>query len=135
MAEAAKSNPKSTNSSVSPGAWSEASAIVTLSVVPKTAPLPASSVSAANDNGALAVAVRHPNADALGSTAHGPFGFELWRCQPGERPRPVDTRFVRGSGDTWLASDPGAAPAGTYVSVRIIDPAGRRSNAVLSAPL
>ena len=48
---------------------------------------------------------------------------------------PVDARFVRGAGDTWLATDPGAAPAGTYVSVRIIDPAGRRSDAVLSAPL
>lgn len=120
---------------VLPGAWSEASAIVTLAVVPKAAPLPATSVSAVNDNGALAVALRHPNADALGSTSQGPFGFELWRCQPGERPRPVDARFVRGAGDTWLARDPGVAPAGTYVSVRIVDPAGRRSDAVLSTPL
>ncbi|MCY1013781.1 hypothetical protein OV079_51310 [Nannocystis pusilla] len=50
------------------------------------------------------------------------------------RPAPArrEVTFTRGAADTWVGADPGEAPAGTYVTVSIIDPAGRRSDATPS---
>jgi hypothetical protein len=89
-------------------------------------------------DGALQIMVTHPAADSLVGTALGRFRFELWRVKPGARPVQRNPLFTRGAGDTWVASDhhddadAGVAPPGTYVTVRIIDPIGRRSEAAIS---
>lgn len=113
-----------------PGEWSQASANAKLPVVPPTPPLDASSVAIANVAGGLKITVHHPAAASLISTALGDHRFEVWRCKTGTKPELKDLLFIRGTGDTWVATDSGfAAPAGTYVTVRIIDPLGRRNEA------
>ena len=113
-----------------PGEWSMASANAKLSVVPPTAPADPSSVTIANVAGKLKITVHHPAAASLISTALGDHRFEVWRCKAGTKPELNDLLFIRGTGDTWIATDSGpVALAGTYVTVRIIDPLGRRSEA------
>lgn len=115
---------------VLPGEWSEASATAQLAVIPPDEPAAASSVSVANVAEGLKVTLHHPNAATLISTALGDHRFELWRVEPGQRPTLRDLLFTRGSGDTWEALDTGVvAPPGTYVTVSVIDPIGRRSEA------
>lgn len=118
-----------------PGEWSEASACARLAVIPPVAPAAPSGVVIANVSSHLHITLHHPAADSLNSTVFGDHQFELWRVQPGARPVKLDLLFTRGSADTWVATEPGAAPAGTYVTVRIIDPVGRRSDATPSNPL
>ena len=113
-----------------PGEWSQASANAKLPVVPPTAPLDPSSVVITNAAAGLRITLHHPAAGSLISTALGDHHFEVWRCKAGTKPVLKDLLFIRGTGDTWVATDSGsAAPAGTYVTVRIIDPLGRRSEA------
>lgn len=115
-----------------PGEWSEASAPATVSVIPPNPPAAATTVAAQNVAGALQIAFSHPNADGLYGTPIGLHRFEVWRVEPDQRPARREVTFTRGAGDTWVGSDPGLAPAGTYVTVCIIDPAGRRSEATPS---
>ncbi len=115
-----------------PGEWSEASAPAGLAVIPPAAPAAPSSVVIANSGGDLQITVHHPAADSLVSTPLGPHRFELWRMEPGARPVKREVRFTRGAGDVWTAADPSAAAPGAYVSVRVIDPIGRRSDAAIS---
>jgi hypothetical protein len=116
-----------------PGEWSEASAPVTLAVIPGSPPAPPSNVQIANVAGNLAITVTHPAADSLVGTALGPHRFEAWRCEPDVRPVRLDgVVFTRGAGATWVANAPGVSNAGAYVSLRIIDPVGRRSDACVS---
>jgi hypothetical protein len=114
------------------GEWSAASVPVTLGVIPPSGPAPASQVQIANTATALSITVTHPQADALINTAMGPYVFEVWRCEPGARPVKIDAAFSRGAGSTWAGGAAPIAQAGTYVSLRIIDPIGRRSNPCLS---
>src|SRR5205085_8190473 len=107
-----------------PGEWSQASAPATLTVIPPAGPVAPTSVAIANAGGALQITVHHPAADSLAATPIGPHRFELWRVTPGARPARREVLFTRGAGDTWVGSDPGLAPAGAYVSVRVIDPIG-----------
>jgi hypothetical protein len=116
-----------------PGEWSEASAPATLAVIPNNGPAPPSAVQIANVAGALAITVTHPAPDTLIGTALGPHRFEAWRCEPGARPIRLDgIAFVRGVGASWVANTTGTSSTGAYVSVRIIDPVGRRSDACVS---
>ncbi len=116
-----------------PGEWSEASAPVPLAVIPAEGPLPPSAVAIAAGGGGLQVTVTHPAADSLIATALGAYRFELWRIEPGKRPQPRELDFRRGAGATWTATDPGPAPPPlSFVSVSVIDPIGRRSEAVTS---
>ncbi|MDC0715774.1 hypothetical protein [Nannocystis bainbridge] len=115
-----------------PGEWSEASAAATVSAIPPDPPAAASGIVVQNIPGALQITLTHPHADALGGTPLGPHRFELWRVQPDARPERREVAFIRGAGDTWIGTDPGEAPAGTYVTVSILDPVGRRSDAALS---
>ena len=116
-----------------PGEWSAASAPVTLAVIPSEAPAPPSSVVIANVAGNLSITVTHPAPDSLIGTALGPHRFEVWRCEPDVRPVRIDgVAFTRGAGNTWVATLTGASSAGAYVSIRIIDPVGRRSDACVS---
>src|SRR5262249_12386003 len=119
---------------VLPGAWSQASAPATVLAIPPAGPLPAATVQVANVGGALQVTVTHPGADTLIGTSMGPHRFEVWRIEPGVRPARHDIAFARGAGNTWVGADSGAplAPAGSYVTVRIIDPIGRASDATMS---
>lgn len=114
------------------GEWSVASVPVTLGVIPPSGPQPASQVQIANGATVLTITVTHPQADSLISTALGPYVFEVWRCEPNQRPFKIDVAFSRGAGSTWTGSAPNIAPAGTYVSLRIIDPIGRRSDPLAS---
>lgn len=119
-----------------PGEWSEASACARLAVIPPNPPAAATSVAIGNSAGHLKITLHHPAANTLISTALGDHHFEVWRVQPGARPVLRDLLFKRGATDTWVAIDPGpVAPAGTYVTVRIIDPVGRRSEATPSNTL
>jgi hypothetical protein len=122
---------------VQPGEWSPASAAAVLAVIPPAEPAAAASVVAANSGGHLKVTMHHPAAASLISTVMGMFRFELWRVEPGKRPIALNLSFKRGTGDTWVATDTAspAAPAGTYVSIRVIDPIGRSSEATLSNPI
>src|SRR5690606_28158001 len=104
----------------------------TVSVIPPDPPAAATAVAAANVAGALQITVTHPNADGLYGTPLGLFRFEVWRVEPDLRPARREVTFTRGAGDTWIGADPGVAPAGTYVTVSILGPAGRRSDATLS---
>lgn len=115
-----------------PGEWSEASAAVAVAVYPPDEPAPPSAVAAAAAGGALLVTVTHPAADSLIGTTFGPHRFEVWRGVPGARPVLRELAFRRGAGPTWVATDPGPVLAGTFVSVRVIDPIGRRSAAAVS---
>jgi hypothetical protein len=118
---------------VLPGEWSDSSALVTLAVIPSDAPAPPSNVQIANVAGNLSITVTHSAAGALIGTALGPHRFEVWRCEPDVRPVRLDgIAFTRGSGATWVASAPGLSSPDAYVSVRIIDPVGRRSDACVS---
>lgn len=114
------------------GEWSVASVPVSLAVIPPSGPQAASQVQVANGATALNITVTHSRADTLISTTLGAFVFEIWRCEPGQRPAKIDVAFSRGPGSTWTGSAPGVAPSGTYVSLRIIDPIGRRSDPCLS---
>lgn len=119
-----------------PGEWSEASTPAPLAVIAPAPPAAASSVVVANAAGKLKVTLHHPAAASLISTALGDHRFELWRVEPGKRPVALDLLFKPGSGDTWVAADAGAtAPAGTYVTVSVVDPIGRRSPATPSNPI
>ncbi|MCY0995351.1 hypothetical protein OV203_49955 [Nannocystis sp. ILAH1] len=115
-----------------PGEWSEASAPATVSVIPPNPPAAAAAIAVQNVPGALQITLSHPNADSLYGSPMGMHRFELWRIEPGQRPARREVTFTRGAADTWVGSDPGEAPAGTYVTVSIIDPAGRRSDATPS---
>jgi hypothetical protein len=117
---------------VYPGEWSQASAPTALAVIPPAGPAAASGVTVANGAGVLNITVTHAAAASLVGTAVGPHRFELWRVEPGQRPSRREALFRRGVGDTWVASDAGIAPVGAYVTVRIIDPIGRRSEAAIS---
>jgi hypothetical protein len=117
---------------VLPGEWSEASLPVPLAVIPPDGPAAPSTVAIANLAGALQITVTHPAASSLVGTALGPHRFELWRVEPTARPVLSSAHFTPGAANTWVASEDGAAPAGTYVTVRIIDPIGRRSEAAIS---
>ena len=113
-----------------PGEWSQASATAQLAVIPPHEPATASAVAASNVASGFQVTLHHPDANTLVSTALGDHRFELWQVEPGKRPKLRELLFQRGSGDTWTAIDPGVvAPAGTYVTVSVIDPIGRRSEA------
>ncbi|WP_140635950.1 hypothetical protein [Methylibium rhizosphaerae] len=115
---------------VLPGEWSEASATAQLAVIPPDEPAAATSVSVANVAEGLKVTMHHPAAISLISTALGDHRFETWRVEPGKRPTLRELLFIRGAGDVWEAVDPGVvAPPGTYVTVSVIDPIGRRSEA------
>lgn len=115
---------------VLPGEWSQASATAQLAVIPPDEPAAASTVAVANVAEGLKVTLHHPAASTLISTALGDHHFELWRVEPGKRPTLRELLFTRGSGDTWEAVDGGiVAPSGTYVTVSVIDPIGRRSEA------
>ncbi|HVY14339.1 MAG TPA: hypothetical protein VHB27_03865 [Rhodopila sp.] len=114
------------------GDWSTASVPVTLGVIPPAGPAQASTVQIANGATMLNITVTHPQADSLINTTLGPYVFEVWRCEPGKRPAKIDVAFSRGAGSTWTGSDTTTAPAGTYVSLRIIDPIGRRSDPCVS---
>lgn len=111
------------------GEWSETSSVAALAVIPPAAPLPPSAVSIANTATDLAITLTHPAPDSLVGTAMGPFRFELWRCEPGARPVQLGLAFSRGAGATWVATAPGLSAPGAYVTVAIIDPVGRRSDA------
>jgi hypothetical protein len=115
-----------------PGEWSESSVPAMLAVIPSSGPVPPSAVQIANVSGALQITVTHPAPDSLASTAMGPHRFELWRVEPGARPSRREVLFTRGTGNTWVSSDAGTALAGSYVTVRVIDPIGRRSDATIS---
>lgn len=115
-----------------PGEWSEASAQASLSVIPPGPPAAATSVAAENVAGGLQISFSHADADSLHATPLGPYRYEVWRVEPGQRPALRAVTFLRGAGDTWVATDAEPAPAGTYVTVCIIDPAGRRSDATPS---
>lgn len=118
---------------VLPGEWSPASATAQLAVIPPDPPAAPSSVTVANVASQLKVTLHHPAADRLVGTALGPHRFEAWRVEPGRRPQPRELLFRRGAADAWEAVDAsGAAPAGSYVTVRVIDPMGRRSDATAS---
>jgi hypothetical protein len=117
------------------GEWSDASAAVPLAVVPPEAPAPPSAVLIANDGAILRITMTHPAADSLLATSMGTFTFECWRANPGARPVQRRLVFTRGPGATWLAADSGAGSPGTYVTLRLIDPVGRRSDAVISNQL
>ncbi len=118
------------------GEWSEASAAVPLAVVPPAAPAGPSAVSIANDGAILRITMTHPAADSLLATSMGAFTFECWRVDPGQRAVQRALLFNRGAGATWLATDTsGAGATGTYVTLRLIDPVGRRSDAVISNQL
>ncbi len=117
---------------IHPGEWSEPSAPAALAVIPPLAPAAPSQVQIANTGGALQVTITHPQADSLVSTAMGSFHFEFWRVQPGRRPDRRELLFTRGPGSTWVAQDSPAAPPGTYASIRVIDPIGRRSDGAVS---
>lgn len=127
-----------TASPIPPGEWSAASAKVPLATVPAAAPGAPTSVSITAAVGGLQVAMTYPQADSLLGTALGAFVFDYWRVMPGQRPSQRDLVFVRGAGETWTAFDadrPGDVappPAGTYASVRVIDPIGRRGDATVS---
>jgi hypothetical protein len=114
-----------------PGEWSEASAPATVAVIPPNAPAPPSAVVIANVVGGLQITISHPAAASLIGTALGPHRFEIWRVEPTGRPVKRDVAFSL-SGTTWTGTDTGPAPAGTYVTVRIIDPAGRSGTATPS---
>lgn len=118
-----------------PGEWSEASSIATVAAIPPSAPMPPSGVQLQAVGAELSVSVQHPTADSLVGTALGPHRFEVWRVEPGARPALRELAFSRGPGDTWVATDPSPAPTMTYVTVRIVDPIGRRSDATISPPL
>lgn len=112
------------------GEWSQASATAQLAVIPPHEPAIASAVAVSNVASGFQVTLHHPDANTLVSTALGDHRFELWQVEPGKRPKQRELLFQRGSGDTWTAIDPGVvAPAGTYVTVSVIDPIGRRSEA------
>lgn len=121
------------------GEWSEASAAAKLSVIPPDAPLAPGSVTIQNVAGELHITVAHPAADSLMGTSIGLHAFEVWRVEPGKRPAKRDLVFHRDAGDTWVGVDPDPVvipnpnpiPA-IYVTVRIIDPVGRSSDATLS---
>lgn len=116
-----------------PGEWSEASAPALLAAIPADAPTAPTSIEIANSGSDLKVTLHHPTADSLVGTALGPHSFETWRIEPGKnRPEKLDLLFRRGTGDVWEATDPGNAPVGSYVTVSIVDPVGRRSPAVTS---
>ncbi|WAS94935.1 hypothetical protein [Nannocystis punicea] len=115
-----------------PGEWSEASAQATVSVIPPNPPAAPSSVTVQNLSGALRITLSHPNADSLYGTPIGLHRFEVWRIEPNQRPARREVVFTRDAEDTWVGADPGDGPAGTYVTVSIIDPVGRRSDATPS---
>jgi hypothetical protein len=116
------------------GEWSSASVPVTLGVIPQAGPQAASAVQIANGASVLNITVTHPQPDSLVNTTLGPYVFEVWRSDPGQRPSKIDVAFSRGAGSTWAGSTPTPTPAptGTYLSVRIIDPIGRRSEPQVS---
>lgn len=118
-----------------PGEWSQASACARLAVIPPNPPTAPSSVVIASVSSQIQITLHHPAADSLNSTVLGDHQFEVWRVQPGVRPVKLDLLFTRGSTDTWVATDPVSSPAGTYITVRIIDPVGRRSEATPSNQL
>jgi hypothetical protein len=117
---------------VLPGEWSDASAPATLAVIPPLAPAAPTGVQIANVSGDLEITVDHPAADTLLSTPMGQHRFDVWRIEPGGRPRRSDLLFTRQTTGHWVASDAGNGPAGTYVTVRVIDPLGRRGDATAS---
>lgn len=127
-----------TASPIPPGEWSAASATVPVATVPAAAPVAPSAVSIAAAAGGLQVVVTYPQADGLLGTVLGAFQFDYWRVVPGQRPTKRDLVFVRGAGETWSAFDADQPddivppPTGTYASVRIIDPIGRRGDATVS---
>lgn len=114
------------------GEWSTASVPVTLGVIPPDGPQPASQVQIANGATAVNITVTHPQPNSLINTTLGPYVFEVWRCEPGARPLKIDVAFSRGGGSTWTGAATGAAAAGAYMSLRIIDPIGRRSDPCVS---
>jgi hypothetical protein len=116
-----------------PGEWSTASAPVALTVIPPLPPADPSALAIANAGATLTITLTHPAPDTLFATAVGPYRFETWRVEPGKRPIPLTLAYSRGAGATWTATDASAAaPSGTYVTVRVIDPIGRASDAVVS---
>jgi len=118
-----------------PGEWSQPSRPATLAVIPPAGPLAPSAVQIANVGGVLEIRVSHPAPDSLAATSMGPFRFELWRVNPDTGPEELHLLFTPGPGGAWIATDPAPADPGTYATVRIIDPIGRASDAVVSNTL
>ncbi len=116
---------------VMPGEWSEASAPVPLAIIPPEGPAAPSAVTIAAVAGGLQISVAHPAAAKLIGTGFGPHRFEVWRGAPGGRPVQKDLGF-RLVGGAWVATDAGPVASGSFVSVRVIDPIGRRSDAAVS---
>lgn len=116
---------------VMPGEWSEASAPVALAIIPPEGPAAPSGVTIADVAGALQITVAHPAAASLIGTGFGPHRFEVWRGAPGGRPEQKELGFRLTAG-AWVATDAGPVPPGSFVSVRVIDPIGRRSDAAVS---
>jgi hypothetical protein len=118
-----------------PGEWGDASGPVKFAAVPAGPPPAVPQVQLNPDAGGLHIAITPPAAVSLQSTMMGNFSFEAWRIEPGKRPRRLDQPFVYdAASQRWQAFDatPVAAGALTTVSVRVIDPLGRSSEATLS---
>ena len=113
------------------GEWSPASAPATLAVIPVAAPAPPTSVTASAVAGGTQLTVTHPDAAGLVGTALGAYRFEVYRTSPAARPVKLALGFTRGPGNTFVATDAGA-PAQSRWAVRVVDPIGRASEAVVS---
>ncbi len=120
-----------TASPVPAGEWSDASAPVTLAVIPAAVPAPPTSLVATPIAGNVKLVITHPDASRLIGTALGSYRFELYRVSPGQRPTKVAVPVLRGAGNTFEATDT-APPGSSQWSARVVDPIGRVSEAVVS---
>lgn len=123
---------------VPPGEWSEASAPALLAVIPVGPPAAPASVVATAAAGGVQLVITHAAADKLIGTALGSYRFEIHRSSPDRRPVALALSVTRGAGNSFEATDDlgdlggGVPPAGSWWSVRVVDPTGRVSDAVVS---
>jgi hypothetical protein len=113
------------------GEWSPASAPVTLAVIPADAPVAPASVVASAVAGGVELVISHPHAGELIGTALGSYRFEIYRASPGQRPVQVTLPVTRATGNTFEAVET-TPPASSQWSVRVVDPIGRVSEAIVS---
>jgi hypothetical protein len=113
------------------GEWSPASAPVTLAVIPADAPVAPTSVVASAVAGGVELVISHPHAGELIGTALGSYRFEIYRASPGQRPVQVTLPVTRATGNTFEVVET-TPPASSQWSVRVVDPIGRVSEAIVS---
>jgi hypothetical protein len=122
-----------------PGAWSPASAPLSLRVLP---PPPGPLVPGGAVPTAAGIVVKFTAGEPLASTPEGPYRIEVYRRLPAGFP-PEESHglgafpaeAIRQGGSAFLVNDSGAEVSGTVYLAEIVDPLGRRGPRVAIATL